>query len=274
MGEIVWAAGTAHTAGMLRTAGDGEDAQRSKRVYAGWDRLKASLKAARPDVLIVVATDHFMTFEYDSMPIFAIGRGESFNTWGEGNSPKTTLRGVAPFADSIHEALIEEGFDVAGAAEMRLDHSFACPMHFLNPDGAIPILPLFVNCNVPPLPSLRRAVALGRALGEAVRAQTVAQRVAIVGTGGLSHWIGLPQTGLINEEFDLRFLDAYESGKLDAIAGWDSDKTISDAGNGVAEIRNWLVAAAAARNVRPERIAYEPVFAWKTGIALVDLRPA
>jgi hypothetical protein len=102
----------------------------------------------------------------------------------------------------------------------------------------------------------------------------VAQRVAIVGTGGLSHWIGLPQTGLINEEFDLRFLDAYESGKLDAIAGWDSDKTISDAGNGVAEIRNWLVAAAAARNVRPERIAYEPVFAWKTGIALVDLRPA
>ena len=157
---------------------------------------------------------------------------------------------------------------------MRLDHSFACPMHFLNPDGAIPILPLFVNCNVPPLPSLRRAVAFGRALGEAVRAQSVAQRVAIVGTGGLSHWIGLPQTGLINEEFDLRFLDAYESGNLDAIAGWDSDKTISDAGNGVAEIRNWLIAAAAARNVRPERIAYEPVFAWKTGIALVDLRPA
>jgi aromatic ring-opening dioxygenase catalytic subunit (LigB family) len=274
MAEIIWAAGTAHTAGMLRTAGEGEDAQRSKRVYAGWAQLKESLKAARPDVLIVVATDHFMTFEYESMPIFAIGRGESFATWGEGNSPKMTLRGIPAFADAVHEHLIEEGFDVTGAAEMRLDHSFACPMHFLNPDGAIPILPVFVNCNVPPLPSLKRTLALGRALGAAARAQTILRRIAIVGTGGLSHWIGLPQTGLINEEFDRRFLDTYETGDLDAIAQWDSDKTIRDAGNGVAEIRNWLIAAAAAGKVRPQRIAYEPVFAWKTGIALVDLRPA
>jgi aromatic ring-opening dioxygenase catalytic subunit (LigB family) len=215
-----------------------------------------------------------MTFEYESMPIFAVGRGESFLTWGEGNSPKMTLGGVPAFADAVHRHLIEDGFDVAGAAEMRLDHSFACPMHFLNPDGAIPVLPVFVNCNVPPLPSLRRAVAFGRGLGDAVRAQSTVGRVAIVGTGGLSHWIGLPQTGTINEEFDLRFLDSYETGDLDGIARWDSDEVIADAGNGAAEIRNWLVAAAAAGSVRPQRIAYEPVFAWKTGIALVDLRPA
>jgi aromatic ring-opening dioxygenase catalytic subunit (LigB family) len=274
MGQIVWAAGTAHTAGMLRTTGEGEDANRSKRVYSGWAKLKDSLQAARPDALIVVATDHFMTFEYDSMPIFAVGRGEAFRTWGEGNSPKMTLRGVPAFADAVHKRLIEDGFDVAGVAEMRLDHSFACPMHFLNPDGAIPVLPVFVNCNVPPLPSLRRAVAFGRALGDAVRTQTALQRVAIVGTGGLSHWIGLPQTGAINEAFDLRFLDIYEAGDLDGIAQWDSDRVIADAGNGAAEIRNWLIAAAAAGKVRPQRIAYEPVFAWKTGIALVDLRPA
>jgi len=187
MGQVIWAAGAAHTAGMLRTAGDGEDANRSKRIYAGWAKLRESLLAARPDVLIVVATDHFMTFEYEGMPIFAIGRGDGFRTWGEGNSPKTTLRGVPAFADAIHGHMIEAGFDVTGAAEMRLDHSFACPMHFLNPDGAIPILPVFVNCNVPPLPSLSRTLAFGHALGGAVRAQSAAPRVAIVGTGGLSH---------------------------------------------------------------------------------------
>jgi aromatic ring-opening dioxygenase catalytic subunit (LigB family) len=215
-----------------------------------------------------------MTFEYATMPIFAVGRGESFRTWGEGNSPKMTLRGIAPFADAIHRRLIEDGFDVTGASEMALDHSFACPMHFLNPDGAIPLLPVFVNCNVPPLPSLPRALAFGRALGSAVGAQTAVERVAILGTGGLSHWIGLPQTGDINEQFDLRFLERYEAGDLAGIADWDSDKVIADAGNGAAEIRNWLVAAAAAGKVVPHRIAYEPVFAWKTGIALVELRPS
>jgi aromatic ring-opening dioxygenase catalytic subunit (LigB family) len=274
MAEIVWAASVAHTGGMLRDPGSGEDAERAKRVYAGFATLRESLLAAKPDVLIVVATDHFMTYSYENMPTFAIGKGDAFETWGEFGTPKLALRGHAAFADAVHADLIEAGFDLMSAAEMRLDHSFACPLAFLNRDAAIPVLPIFVNCNVPPLPSLPRCLAFGRALGDAVRYQMEAMRVAVVGTGGLSHWVGMPQTGRINVEFDRRFLDGYEACSLDAIAAWDSDGVIAEAGNGASEIRNWLIAQAACRAVAPRRLVYEPVGAWVTGIGLVDLRPS
>jgi aromatic ring-opening dioxygenase catalytic subunit (LigB family) len=271
MAEVVWAAGISHTAGMLRDPGGGGDGDRAKRVYDGFAKLAASLAAARPDVLVVIATDHFLTFPYETMPAFALGRGDRFESWGEFGAPKLAVPGNAAFGDEIYRRLVAAEFDVTGAAEMRLDHSFSCPLKFLTPDCATPVLPIFVNCNVAPLPTLKRALAFGRALGEAIRTQGAAERVAVVGTGGLSHWIGLPRTGEINTAFDENFLAAFEKGQVDAIAGWDSDRVIRDAGNGAAEIRNWIIAAAAARPVGARRLAYEPVYAWKTGIALVEL---
>src|SRR5690606_21430618 len=110
-----------------------------------------------------------------------------------------------------------------------------------------PILPLYVNCTIAPLPTLPRCVELGTALGEVLRRQHVRERIALVGTGGLSHWVGTPSTGRINREFDERFLESFAAGRCDEIAGWDSNEVIQSAGNGAAEIRNWLMAAAAAR---------------------------
>ena len=273
MAQIVWGAAAAHTGGMLRTVGDGEDGARAQRVYDAWGQLRTSLDEARPDVIVMISNDHFMTFAPSLVPTFAIGTGTRFATWGEGGAPKGEHRGISGLGEEVHRALLQAGFDMARARDAGLDHSFGCPLQFLRPQGDLPVLPLFVNCIVEPLPTFARCIELGHALGAALRAQNAAPRVALVGTGGISHWLGVARSGEINEAFDRKFLDLFVDGKIEHIASWDSSSVLVQAGNGVSEIRNWLIAAAAIRGT-PRYLAYEPVAAWKTGIGIVEIRPA
>ncbi len=271
MGSFVWAAATAHTGAMMRLPDGGADEARAERVFDGFRTLASSLKAARPDVLITIATDHFLTYGYEFLPIFSIGTGDRFEGWGEFGVPKRDYKGIAPFGAAVQEGLVAAGFDAAGARDVKLDHAFSCPLQLLLRDWDVPVLPVYINCTVAPLPSHARALAFGRALGDVVRAQGVAERVAIVGTGGLSHWVGTPQTGTINTGFDRQFLDLFTSGRLDEIAAMDSDWVIDNAGNGAAEIRNWLAAAGAVNAKGAREIAYEPVAMWNTGIAVTEI---
>ena len=272
MGEFVWSAATAHTGAMMRQPqGDPEDQARAGRVFEGFRALSASLKAARPDVIITIATDHFLTFDYEALPIFAIGTGEVFAGWGEFGVPQRTYTGVPAFGAAVHQGMVEAGFDALSARDMKLDHSFSCPLQLLLDGWDAPVLPIYVNCTVEPLPSLRRCLDFGAALGEVVRGQSAAQRVAILGTGGLSHWVGMPQTGRINTDFDARFIELFAAGRFEDIAAWDGDEVVREAGNGAAEIRNWLMAAAAARSAGARVLAYEPVQSWVTGIGVTEL---
>ena len=86
MAAIVWGACTAHTAAM-NCLPPGTDPAQADRVFAAFKHLQSTLIAARPDALVVVGTDHFMTFNYDAVPTFAIGTGDSFQSWGEASSP-------------------------------------------------------------------------------------------------------------------------------------------------------------------------------------------
>lgn len=274
MGEFVWAAATAHTGAMMREPkGDDADRHRAERVFAGFRELSASLKAARPDVVVMIATDHFLTFDYENLPIFAVGVGEAFDGWGEFGTPKRDYVGAAGLGTAVHAHLVEAGFDASSARDMKLDHAFSCPLQLLLEGWDAPVLPIYVNCTVAPLPTLKRCLDFGRALGEALRAQTISGRVAIIGTGGLSHWVGMPQTGRINSAFDHRFLELFTAGRLDEIAAWESDAVIDEAGNGAAEIRNWIIAAAAIKASGARVLAYEPVEAWVTGIGVTELLP-
>jgi len=259
----------AHTAAMMRMPED-TDASQAERVFAAFDHLSLTLKESGAEALVMVATDHMMTFSYETVPVFAIGTGEEYPSWGEAGTKRTSYEAIEGFGEEVTGRLIEKNFDVAGVAEMRLDHAFNCPLDFLFKHVRIPLLPVYVNCTIPPLPRHERCLAFGQALGDALREQTKVKKIAIVGTGGLSHWIGLPQTGQINEEFDRDFLARFEKGEYEALAAMDSEDVISRAGNGAAEIRNWLVAAAASGKTRPRQLAYEPVYAWKTGIGVVE----
>ena len=104
----------------------------------------------------------------------------------------------------------------------------------------------------------------------AVESQTAAQRVVVLATGGLSHWVGLPESGDINEDFDREFLTRLADGAPDRLTSYAPDE-IDAAGNGAHEIRTWLVAAGAA-GTGFDVLAYEPVAEWLTGTAVAAAR--
>ncbi|MDW5597330.1 hypothetical protein VSS74_23485 [Conexibacter stalactiti] len=271
MGEVVWAACVSHAGGQLRVQRSEREQEKLDRVYGGWERLRASLADARADALVVVGNDHMLTFSEDLMPTFTIGRGSGFETWGELGNTIRELPGAADLADALHADLVHDGFDVAGMAGMRLDHSYACPLHFLDPDDALPLVPLSVNTFVRPLPSFARCRQLGIALADAIARQQVAERVAVVATGGISHWIGVPETGRINPDWDRAFLDLFEGPDLPALDGMREDQFIAGGGPGAGELLCWMVALGAAGSHGGRRLVYEPVEEWITGISLVEM---
>jgi uracil-DNA glycosylase len=84
----------------------GTDPAQADRVFAAFKHLQSTLTAARPDALVVVGTDHFMTFNYDAVPTFAIGTGDFFQSWGEASSPDRRFRGHDPLSIEVVEGLI------------------------------------------------------------------------------------------------------------------------------------------------------------------------
>jgi protocatechuate 4,5-dioxygenase beta chain/2,3-dihydroxyphenylpropionate 1,2-dioxygenase len=107
-------------------------------------------------------------------------------------------------------------------------------------------------------------------LRAAIEAQDDVGRVVVLGTGGLSHWVGMREAGNINEEFDRDFLDRLTSDDPARLTAYEQ-KDIDAAGNGADEIRAWIVAAGAA-GTGFDVLAYEPTPAWLTGTAVAAAR--
>ena len=123
-------------------------------------------------------------------------------------------------------------------------------------------MPIVVNAFAPPMPSLKRCLQVGAFVGEAIERWPEPKRVAVVGTGGLSHWVGLPETGRVNAEFDRWFLGCLVAGRgAEVITKYPRFEELeTDAGNGGQEVRNWLAVAGAMPAVlKPRVLAYEPL---------------
>ena len=108
-----------------------------------------------------------------------------------------------------------KGSDIAYAEEWKFDHGIMVPLNFLTPDYDIPVIPVNINCQGPPLAPLERAWAFGESMRRACEAMP--ERIAIIGTGGISHWPATPDSGKINEEWDLDFMDRWCRNDKDAL---------------------------------------------------------
>jgi protocatechuate 4,5-dioxygenase, beta chain len=119
------------------------------------------------------------------------------------------FRGAPELSWHIIEHLVRREFDITSCQEMLVDHAFTLPLKLFWPDGDCPVLtvPVCINTVQHPLPSARRCLALGRAVGEAVACWPGNQRVVMIGTGGLSHQLDGERAGFINKPFDLKFMD-------------------------------------------------------------------
>lgn len=268
---IIYAGMTSHVGAILREPH--AMPERSQQLNAAWDSMAEALAVAEPDAVVVVATDHYETFGLEHYPTFCLGVGDVHEGWGEFGNPDGSVRGDETVATELLAGLVDAGFDVSRSHEMPLDHSFMVPIVRLGLTDT-PVIPLFVNCNTPPLPSLRRCRDLGAAIGQVAQDLPSGSRLAVIGTGGVSHWVGLPQFGNINEDWDHHFLDLMAQGNLELILDWSDDEILETAGNGALEIRTWIVAAAAAGSHSGRLLAYQPMPDWAIGIGIMEMTPA
>jgi hypothetical protein len=266
---------TSHLAHIVNARGLG-DPQQVATFDAGYRRLADALAEAAPDVSLIISAEHVNKFFIDNMPAFGIGMFDAFSGPVEARTrdfgiPYRRVPSDLGFARYLIERGLDEGVDWAVIESWEVDHGFMAPLFRLDPDGHFPMVPIFINCASPPLPSPKRCYAVGRWLADAIGRWDANKRVAIIATGGLSHSVGSVQQGWIDVDFDRRFLGDFCAGRGDALAAL-SDAEISATGSATGEIRSWIVLAGAFAGRPAEEVMYEPIRGFDTGCAQALIR--
>ncbi len=245
--SLVYSGVLSHAPGITGRAHMCENTEMRDAFYAKLDQQRQEIEDSGAEALIVIAAEHFANFFMNNMPAFCIGIGDSYE--GPIEDPewlridKTTVPGAPDLGARITREVMQT-VDVAYAEEWKFDHGIMVPLNFLTPRYDLPVIPVNINCQGPPLTPLHRAWAFGEALRRACDAAP--EKVALVGTGGISHWPATPDSGKINEAWDRNFLDRLMRQDKDALLSYADTDTYADAGQGGFEIRTYIAAAAAA----------------------------
>lgn len=273
--SLVFAAIMSHGPGMTARADRADPAVRDP-FFATLERLRSKLEDSRPDALIVIAAEHFANFFMNNMPAYCIGMAQDYEGPIEDPEwlriPRRTIPGNPDLSRRIVGRVMER-VDVAYAEEWKFDHGIMVPLNFLTPRFDLPVIPVNINCQGPPLTPLDRAYQFGIALGEAC--DSVPERVAIVGTGGISHWPATPNSGKINEAWDREFLARWLRNDRSALTAYTDEETLCDAGQGGFEIRTLISVAGACEGRTGELWFCEPIpiFATSGFAGVMDVGP-
>ena len=185
-----------------------------KPFFDGFPKIRDWLDEHKPDVAINIYNDHGLGFFLDCMPTFAIGAAHEYvnedEGWGIPVLPP--YKGDAKFSWHIIESMVEDEFDITSCQELAVDHGFTVPTQLFWPglqdNPNFPrLIPISANTVQHPIPTLKRALAFGRALRKAILSYSEDIKVVVLGTGGLSHQLDGERAGHINKEFDLMCMD-------------------------------------------------------------------
>lgn len=268
MAEITMAYCSSHAPMMAAARESADEGQRTRFLGALQD-IREDARRLGVQACVVVSNEHFTNFFLENFPQICVGVGE--RNWGPTEAwlpiSKAWIPGHPALADHVIRRLLSTGFDPAFSHQLELDHGVMTVYHELDPQLQMPLVPIVQNCAVHPMMPLRRCYEFGTALAEAIRSFPGPDRVALVGAGGLSHFIGVPRVGDIDEEFDHWFLGVLERGDVDSVLDL-SDDELELAGNGAHEIRSWLAIAGAVAPATGRTLAYEPIHPWITGMGV------
>ncbi len=228
-------------------------------LFAGYEFSRQWLKRNRPDVIFLVYNDHATAFSLDIIPTFAIGTAAEYRPADEGWGPRPVPKvvGHPELAAHIAQSVIQDDFDLTIVNRMDVDHGLTVPLSLmcgpLDKDKEAwpcPVIPFAVNVVQYPVPSGRRCFALGQAIRRAVERFDEPLNVQIWGTGGMSHQLQGPRAGLINREWDNRFLDRLIAEPA-ALAEVPHIEYVREAGSEGIELVMWLIARGAMGDAPP-----------------------
>ena len=258
MAELVAAIGVPHGPQYpSQFAKDGSEA--TPRTYRA---VKDHLDAAKADAIVVVANDHFNTFFLDNFPTFAIGVAEtSSGPNDQTRMPHYDFAVHSELAAHVLKVGMTEGFDFAVAREFGVDHAMLVPLHFLTDDVKVPVVPIWVNALVKPLPTARRCYALGNMLKGAIGSLPRNLRVAVMATGSFSLEIAGPRLdpgerhGVPDIEWSKHLHRRIENAEIDDILVEATPERMWKAGNVGGELLNWIVMLGTVGKGKPRYLA-------------------
>lgn len=246
MAEIVAGVATSHVPAIGVAIDQGRTEEPHwKPLFAGFEPSRRWIEALKPDVAIVVYNDHATAFSLDVIPTFALGCAAEYMPADEGwgARPVPAVKGHPELAWHIAQSVILEEFDLTIVNRMEVDHGLTVPLSLLfgQPEAwPCPVIPLAVNVVQYPPPTGNRCLNFGRAIRRAVHSFPRDLKVVVFGTGGMSHQLQSERAGLINPEFDNRFLDLLVSDP-EAAAAIPHVEYLREAGSEGIELVMWLV---------------------------------
>lgn len=213
MARIIAGVGVSHVPAIGAAVDNGKTAEPYwAPLFKGFEPSRKWIAEVRPDVAIVAFNDHVNAFDFKIIPTFAMGCADIFPIADEGWGPRPVpaVKGYPEFAAHLIQELVLDEFDMTIVNEMQVDHGLTVPLSLMfgTPEAwPCPVIPLAVNVVQYPAPTGNRCHNLGKAIRKAVEAWDEDLNVVFFGTGGMSHQIQNRRAGLINTEFDTRFLD-------------------------------------------------------------------
>ena len=214
-------------------------------LFKGYEFSKQWMVDNKPDVIFLVYNDHATAFSLEIIPTFAIGCAESFAPADEGWGPRPVpvVQGHPELASHIAQSVIQQDFDLTVVNRMDVDHGLTVPLSLMfGQPKAWPcrVIPFAVNVIQYPPPSGSRCYQLGKAIRRAVESFDEDLRVHVWGTGGMSHQLQGTRAGLINREFDAKFMDQLVSDP-DTLARLPHIDYVREAGSEGIELVMWLI---------------------------------
>jgi 2,3-dihydroxyphenylpropionate 1,2-dioxygenase len=158
--------------------------------------------------------------------------------------------------------------DVSFSEEWKFDHGMMVPLHHLTPNYDMPVIPVNINCQAPPLTPLNRAYEFGASLRKAIDA--LPERIVLLGTGGTSHWPCTPDSGKINSAWDRDFLRRWSDNNVRAMTSYCDEDILREAGAGALEIRTSIAVAGAAGGTGEIRF-YKPIPVFACGCLIATM---
>jgi aromatic ring-opening dioxygenase catalytic subunit (LigB family) len=273
MAEIVAAMALTHSPGLTGWF-DAAPADQRALARRALDEMRTRLEASRPDVLLMFSNDHLLNWPINNTPEYTVGIAERhvgpadwYDEWLA--LDKYEVPGHPALARHLVNAGARQRLALAYLRDMQFDDGISVPLHYLNPTMRVPLVPVTMNCTVPPIPTPARAYEVGVLLREIVRAFPGRERVAVIGTGGLSHEPGGPRYFWVDEEFDRWFLELLKRGDHAALLRECTLERMEEAGSGgTAELLAWILAMAFTTGPA-DVLAYMPAVAWRSGTGMV-----
>ena len=231
-------------------------------------------RTADVDVAVIVGDDHRELFSAQHMPAINIhsaaevsvppfprDRFERFE-WGATSEEldNKPYPGCIDLAEHLLGSVTKEGFDVSSSRTLGqedIGHAFHVPCWRILQDQRVALVPVHLNTYYPPnRPTAKRCYEFGQALRRAIDSWDQEQRVAIIGSGGLTHHI-------IDEQMDRAILAAIENRDQEGLLAFPEDRYV----DGTSEIKSWIVVAGAMESdVRPMTLVdYQPCYRSPAG---------